>query len=289
MSPWQVSFSSEMSPPTNLFIYVGVSYGICLIISGSILDAIFTCGRLPLGFAFPQPFRAYQWQGYLHPGDGMMPKWGMHQVPAPSYVSSRRNLMLLSELSPAIPISWWGIQLGARKNWLIPPHSLHVEEGSSFPALVPPNDTVDPESVVDMKSGDSGVVIGYQVDEFTHTWSAECFVAQSHIYPSFMGKVSSLTHFPLEPGWGDYSFLYQAMADFEQGLDFILSDSIETLELDISFEKPYGVPSSVSPGLLCLVSTISATSKLQHAPSIKSYKVCCQARVLLLPVTVVCK
>ena len=31
------------------------------------------------------------------------------------------------------------------------------------------------ESVMGVKPGDSGVVIGYQVDEFTHTWSAEWF------------------------------------------------------------------------------------------------------------------
>ena len=51
-----------------------------------------------------------------------------------------------------------------------------------------------------VKPGNSGVVIGYQVDEFTHTWSAERFVACSYIYPRFSGKVSSLSHFPLELG-----------------------------------------------------------------------------------------
>ena len=54
------------------------------------------------------------------------------------------------------------------------------------------------ESVLGIKPGDSGVVIWYQVDEFTHTWSAEQFVAHSHIYPRFTGKVSLLTHFPME-------------------------------------------------------------------------------------------
>ena len=81
-----------------------------------------------------------------------------------------------------------------------------------------------------IKPGDSGVVIGYQVDGFTCTWSAERFVAHSHIYPGFTGKVSSLTHFPLEPGCEDYAFLDQAVADFKQGLDSILTDSLETPE-----------------------------------------------------------
>ena len=93
-----------------------------------------------------------------------------------------------------------------------------------------------------LKPGDSGVVIGYQVDEFTCTWSAEQFVAHSHIYPGFTGKVSSLIHFPLEPGCEDYAFLDQAVADFEQGLDSILTDSLETPELDTSLEEPDALP-----------------------------------------------
>ena len=36
-----------------------------------------------------------------------------------------------------------------------------------------------------------------------------------HIYPKFTGKVSSLTHFPLEPGCEDYAFLDQAVADLD--------------------------------------------------------------------------
>ena len=62
------------------------------------------------------------------------------------------------------------------------------------------DDTVDSESVMGVKPGDYGVVIGYLVDEFTCTWSAEQFVAHSHIYPGFNGKVSSLSNFPLEQG-----------------------------------------------------------------------------------------
>ena len=73
---------------------------------------------------------------------------------------------------------------------------------------------VDHESAVCIKPGDSGLVIGYQFNEFTCTWSAEQFVAHSHIYPGFIGKVSSLTHLPLEPGCEDYSFLDKAVADF---------------------------------------------------------------------------
>ena len=140
-----------------------------------------------------------------------------------------------------------------------------------------------------IKPGDSGVVIGYQVDEFTCTWSAEQFVAHSHIYAGFTGKVSSLTHFPLEPGCEDYAFLDQAVADFEQGLDSILTDSLETPELDTSLEEPDAITSSVSSGFLYSVSTLSDNSKLQLAPSIHTCKLWCQARALLAPVSLATK
>ena len=114
------------------------------------------------------------------------------------------------------------------KSHQIPLPSLHGGEGSSVPGLVTSDDMVNSESVMGIKPGDSGVVIGYQVDEFTHTWSAEQFVVHSHIYPWLTGKVPSLIHFPLEPGCEDYSFLDQAIANFEQGLDSFLTDSQNT-------------------------------------------------------------
>ena len=51
----------------------------------------------------------------------------------------------------------------------IPPPSLHGREGSSFPGLTAPDDMVNSESLVSVQPDESGVVIGYQVDEFTHT------------------------------------------------------------------------------------------------------------------------
>ena len=131
------------------------------------------------------------------------------------------------------------------------------------------------------KPGDSSVVIGYQVDEFTHTWSAEQFVAHSHIYPGFTGNMSSLAHFPLE----DYAFLDQAVSDFEQRLDSILNDSIKTLELDTSLDEPDVITSLVSSGFLHSVSTLSDNSKPELAPSNHIHKLWCQARALPAPVS----
>ena len=101
--------------------------------------------------------------------------------------------------------------------------------------------------------------------------------------------VLSLTHFPLEPGCEDYAFLDQAVADFEQGLDSILTDSLETTELDISLDEPDAITSSVSYGFLCSVSTLSDNSKLQLAPNIWTCKLWCQSRALLAPVSLATK
>ena len=48
-----------------------------------------------------------------------------------------------------------------------------------------------------IEPSDSGLVTGYQVDEFTHTWLAVYFIGQPHIFSSFMGKVST----PTPPFW----------------------------------------------------------------------------------------
>ena len=66
----------------------------------------------------------------------------------------------------------------------------------------------DPHSVVGVKPNDSGVGIGFQVDEFTWTWSMEHFVAWLHIYPGFFSRVSTLTHFLLEWCCEEYSFVW---------------------------------------------------------------------------------
>ena len=79
------------------------------------------------------------------------------------------------------------------------------------------------------------------------------------------------------------------MADFEQGLDSIVTDSLETPELDASLDEPDAIPSSVSSGFLYLVSALSDNSKLQLAPSIRSHKLWCQARALLAPVPLAIK
>ena len=81
----------------------------------------------------------------------------------------------------------------------------------------------------------------------------------------------------------------QTVADFEQGLDSILTNSLETPELDTSLDEPDAIMSSVSSGCLHSFSTLSDNSKLQLAPSIRSLKLWCQARALLVPVSLATK
>ena len=114
--------------------------------------------------------------------------------------------------------------------------------------------------------------------------SVECFIAQSHIYPGFTDIVSTLPHLPLEPVYENYSFWDQAVADSECGLDSILTDSVNTLELDVSFDEEDTMQSSVPSGFLHLLSTISDNCRLQLITSFKSHKLWWQASVLLIPV-----
>ena len=43
----------------------------------------------------------------------------------------------------------------------------------------------------------------------------ELFILHPNVYPGFTGKLSTFAHFPLEPGGGKYTFLNQAVEDFE--------------------------------------------------------------------------
>ena len=175
------------------------------------------------------------------------------------------------------------------KSHLIPLPPLHDGEGPSFPGLVPSDDTVNSESVMGVKPGDSSVVMGYRLMSLLAPHLQSSLLPAPTNNPGFTGKVSSLTHFSLEPGCEDYAFLDQAVADFEQGLDSILTDSLETQELDTSLDEPDFITSSVACGFLCSVSTLSDNSKPQLAPNICTHKLWCQVRTLLAPVSLATK
>ena len=79
--------------------------------------------------------------------------------------------MLLIQLSPSHSIYMVEhTALGPWHSHPIPQPSLHAWEWYSFLGFVSPNDMSNSEYMMGVKPGDSGVVIGCQVEEFTCTW-----------------------------------------------------------------------------------------------------------------------
>ena len=91
----------------------------------------------------------------------------------PLIVLSMEASFYLISCPPAIQSIWRGLQFWGLESHPIPLPSLHVGKRSSFPGFVLPSDMVSSKSVVGIILGDSGVVIGHQIDEFTCTWLAE--------------------------------------------------------------------------------------------------------------------
>ena len=284
----QVGFFFRMEPPTILYI-------ICLVfilVSAFYFQvpgwmSYYPMGTQSLEFAPLQPFGVYAWQAYVQPDDGHWSMPGMHRMAAPSATFSRGEPSATQSAVPHPSHLYGGVySLGG----LIESHpiwlpSLHDREGSSFPGLVPSDDMVYSEFVMGIKPNDSSVVIGFQVDEVTHTWSAEWFVAHSHIYPGFTGKVSLLTRFPLFP----LCLFGSGCCWLWTKLGFHPHQLTQTPELDTSLDEPDVITSSVSSGFLFSVSTLSDNSRPQLAPRICTCKVWCQARALLAPVSLVTK
>ena len=258
MEPLQASSSFRIESPTNLSIYVGVCPGICFLSSGSTVDAVFNCGGSTM--------RVWITTAWSTPMAGICTSWWWSEAHARNALGGCSFHCLSRGAIPEY-VGTYSFGVTGESHLILPP-SLHGEEGSSFPGLVTPNDAVNSKSVVGMTPGDSSVVIGYQVHEFSYTWLAEHFVAHSYIYPGFMGKVSSLTHFPLEPGCEDYSFWTSQW----QTLNRVWIQSSLTPSRHQNWmphlRQPHGVLFSVLSGFLHLLSTISNTSKLQLASNI---------------------
>ena len=82
MGPLHVSFSFTVEPPTDSLCHMLVSNGVCFLLSGPHMAAMFTSGAQPLGFVIPKPFGVYHWQAYMLLGHGPWPMPGMHLVAA---------------------------------------------------------------------------------------------------------------------------------------------------------------------------------------------------------------
>ena len=109
----------------------GIHSGVCFLLLGAELDAMFTCWAQPLGFTPWQPFGVYPWKAYVQPGDGHWSTPGMHRVAAPSATLGRGEP---SATHSAVPQPLGGVYSlgGSIESCPIPPPSLCNGERSSF-------------------------------------------------------------------------------------------------------------------------------------------------------------
>ena len=109
---------------------------------------------------------------------------------------------------------------------------------------------VKSESVVGIKPGDSHVMIGYQVDNFLPP-GQQSTPLLDHAFILVQVKCPHQPTSHLNQVVRIY-FLDQMFEDLEHGLVSVLTDSVNTVELDASFDETDGIPSSVSSGFLGL-------------------------------------
>ena len=162
----------RVEPPTNslycMFVLVMV-FAFCFQVPMWL--PCLSVGAQPLLFAMPQPYGVYPWHAYVPPGDGPWRIPRVQQVTAPSTAASIWELYATHSSFPQ-PFHQYG---GAYSSGTWQSHPIHLpsvngREGSSFPSCVSPKAVLDSRSVMGIKPGDSGVVIWYQVVEFTEPW-----------------------------------------------------------------------------------------------------------------------
>ena len=120
----------------------------------------------------------------------------------------------------------------------------------------------------------------------THGLQSSLLPILTFILNSWVGVLT----YPFSPGTRTsvYSFLDQVIADVQQGLESILTASIETPELDMSLDEPDAATSSASSWFFhSVLFLILLYCRL--APSIRSHKLWCQARALFAPMSLATK
>ena len=166
----QVGFFFRVEPPTVLYITSLVS----VLVSAFYFQVHCWMPYSPLG-AQPFEFAPLQPLEFTH-GRHMCnlvmvisPHQVWHRVAAPSTTLSGGALCYSVCCSQPSHLYGGAYSFGGlAESHLIPLPSLNGGEGSSFPGLVPSSNIIDSEFVIGIKPGDSGVVIGYQVDEYSH-------------------------------------------------------------------------------------------------------------------------
>ena len=90
----QISLSELSLPP--FFIHVGVYYGVCFLLSGAMLDVIFTYGGSTIWVCTIAALWSLPMQAYVQLGDCHWPTPGRYPVDGPSKALSRGSLLLLN-------------------------------------------------------------------------------------------------------------------------------------------------------------------------------------------------
>ena len=184
----------------NQFLYVGVCYAIFLL-SGSVVATIYTDGAQPMGFVPHNPSE------YVHgrhmyilvlvhgPCQGcteqlltqlLLNRWDHHST----------QTTVLQPFNQYCGAYSFG---GLAESQLIPLPFLCGWEGSFVSGIAPLDDKVNSKSVLGIKSQWfwCDLVSGWGI--YSHLVPEQ--FAQSNIYPGFKDKMlTTLTHFPLEPG-----------------------------------------------------------------------------------------
>ena len=229
------------------------------------LGTIFSKRAQPLGFASLQPFEVYPWQAFAS-------CWWLWLLPPLLWVGG--SLILLS-WPPAIPTIWWGLQFQGLSRAIQSPHLPYMAgRGLLFQVWLHPLAWLT-LTVVGIQPGNSSLVIGYQVDEFSHACSAVWFLAHSHINPGFTGKVPFLNHFAPEQGCELFIF-GPSSCRLCTGLEFhphSFHADIKIGHIPLMSLRSLLLPSQL---VMCFY-----TSKLQLAPCIRSHKLWYQAMTLL--------
>ena len=152
----------RVEPPAHFYI---MCYSVCFQVPMWLPCS--SKGAQPLGFATLQLFRVYPWQAYVPRSDGLWPTPGVKSGCSSHFLelgeSSAAHLVVPSLSSNIVGHT----ALGASQSHLIPQPSLHGSEESSFLCSAASDDTVNSESMVGVKPGDSGFMVGCQVDELS--------------------------------------------------------------------------------------------------------------------------
>ena len=283
----QVGFFFRVEPSTVLYIICLVSVrGVCFLLSGAMLDAISTLGGSTIGvctIATPLEFTHGRHMCNL------VMVISPHQVctewllPPLHWVGGALCCSICC--SPAIPSIWWGIQLWELGRESPNPSCLPymVERGLLFQVWFHPMT----QSTLNLQWALNLVILVWWLGIRLMSLLTPGLQSGLWLIPTFIlgftGKVSSLTHFPLEPGlWGllfsgpGHGWLWTRLRFYPH--QFPWDTRIGCF---LGWAWCHSIFSLF--WFLCLVSTLSDNSKPQLAPSIRSHKLWCQARALLAP------